>query len=63
MARALANPWTRDKKGHGLGKRERAHTQTMPSPKRRWNVENESPKAYVSFTPQELNKYQNVQQN
>ena len=48
MIGALANPQTRDKRVHGLGKRERAHTQTMPNPKRRWNVEKESPKAYES---------------
>ena len=63
MARAPASPQTQDKRGHGPGKRERAHTQTMLSPKMRWNVENESPKAHVSFTPQELNEYQNVQRN
>ena len=60
MIGALANLRTRDKRGHGPGRRERAHTQTMPSPKRRWNAENEGPKAHVSFMSQELNKYQNV---
>ena len=45
------------------GRTERARTQTIPSPKRRWNAENKSPKALVSFMPQELNRYQNVQQN
>ena len=54
MAGALAIPQTRDKRGHGPGKRERAHTQTIPSLKRRWNVKNKSPKAHVSFMLQEL---------
>ena len=53
MARALVSPRTQDKREHGLGKK----TQTMPSSKRRWNVENKSSKAHVSFTPQELNEY------
>ena len=35
----------------------------MPSSKKRWDVVNKSPKAYVSFMPQELNEYQNVRQN
>ena len=46
--------------GHGLGRRKRAYTQAMPDAK---NVENTSPKTHVSFTLQELNSYQNVQQN
>ena len=50
MAGAPASPETQDKMGHRLGKRERAHTQTMLSPKRRWNAKNESPKTHVSFT-------------
>ena len=54
------SPWTQERMGHGLGKRERAFTQAMPSPK---NVDNASPKTHVSFTLQELNNYQNVQQN
>ena len=60
MARVPASPRTQKRRGHRPGRRERAHTQTMPSPKRRWNAENESPKAHVSFMPQELNRYQNV---
>ena len=63
MTGSLASLRTWDKREHGLGRREMAHTQTMPSPKRRWNAENEGPKAHISFTPQKLNKYQNVQQN
>ena len=63
MVGAPASLRTQDKKEHGPSKRERAHTQAMPSPKRRWDAENESPKTYVSFMPQELNRYQNVQQN
>ena len=51
------------KENYGPSKRERAHNRAMPSSKRRWDAENESPKAYVSFMPQELNRYQNVQQN
>ena len=57
------SPQIQERRGHGLGRRKRACTQAMPSPKRRWNVENVSPKTHVSFTPQELNSYQNVQQN
>ena len=45
------------------GKRERVRTQKMPSSKRRWNAEKENSKAHVSFTSQELNKYQSMQQN
>ena len=63
MVGAPASPQTQEKMGHKPGKRERVHTQTMPSPKRRWNAENENSKAHVSFTPQELNKYQSMQQN
>ena len=55
--RSTSNLWTQDKREHGPSKRERAHTQAMPSPKRRWDAESESLKAHVSFTPQELNKY------
>ena len=57
MARVPASPQTRKRRGHGPSRRERAHTQIMPSPKRRWNAENESPTAHVSFMPQELNRY------
>ena len=32
----------------------------MPSPKKRWDAKNESPKAYVSFMLQELNEYQSM---
>ena len=63
MTGSLASLRTWDKRGHGPGRREKAHTQTMPSPNRRWNAKNEGPKAHISFTPQKLNKYQNVQQN
>ena len=35
----------------------------MPNPKKGWDAENKSPKAHVSFMPQELNEYQSVQQN
>ena len=35
----------------------------MTNPRKGRDVENESPKAHVSFTPQELNEYQSVQQN
>ena len=47
----------------GQVKEEKTHTQAMPNPKKRWDAENESPKAHALFTLQELNKYQNVQQN
>ena len=63
MVEAPTSPRTQEKMGHKPGKRERVHTQTMPSPKRRWNAENGNSKAHVSFTSQELNKYQSVQQN
>ena len=52
------------KKGeYGLGKKMMTFTQVMPSTKKRWKTENMSPKAHMSFTPQELNTHQNVQQN
>ena len=35
----------------------------MPNLKKGWDAKNESPKSHVSFTPQELNEYQSVQQN
>ena len=54
------NPQTQERRGHGLGRKEKARTKVMPNPKKRWKVENVSPKAHVSFTPQELNNYQNV---
>ena len=56
MARSSTKPTDTGKKGrgHGLGRRERAYNQAMPSPK---NVENTSPKAHVSFMSQELNNY------
>ena len=63
MVGALASPRTQEKMGHKLGKRERVRTQKMPSSKRRWNAEKENSKAHVSFTSQELNKYQSMQQN
>ena len=54
------SPQIQERRGHGLGRRKRAYTQAMPDAK---NVENTSPKTHASFTPQELNSYQNVQQN
>ena len=54
------SPRTLERRGHRLGKKERACTQAMPSLK---NVESASPKTHVSFTLQKLNGYQNVQQN
>ena len=56
-------PSTQEKRRHGLGRKERACAQAMPSPKKRWKVKNINPKAYVSFTPHKLNSHQNVQQN
>ena len=47
-------------KRHRPSTKRKAHTQAMPNPKKGWDVENESPKAHVSFTPQELNEYQSV---
>ena len=55
-----SSPQTQEKRGHEPGMKERVCTKAMPSPKKRWKVENVSPKAHVSFTPQELNSYQNV---
>ena len=57
------SPQIYERRGYGLGRRERACTHAMPSLKRRWNAKNVSPKTHVSFTLQELNSYQNVQQN
>ena len=50
-------------KRHRPSTKRNAHTQAIPNPKKGWDVENESLKAHVSFTPQELNAYQSVQQN
>ena len=50
-------------KSNGPSTRGKAHTQAMPNLKKGWDVDSESPKAHVSFTPQELNEYQSVQQN
>lgn len=44
-----------------LGRKERAHTSAIPNLKKRWRVENMSLKAYMPFTLQELNTYQNIQ--
>ena len=60
MARSLAKR-PMDIGKSGLGKKERAFTQAIPSPKKKWKAENTNPKAHMSFTPQELNTYQNVQ--
>ena len=57
------SPSTQERRGHGLGRKERACAQVMPSPKKRWKVKNINSKAYVSFTPHKLNSHQNVQQN
>ena len=52
------------KKGeYGLSRKMMTLAQVMPSPKKRWKAENMSPKAYMSFMPQEINTHQNVQQN
>ena len=48
-------PSTQEKRRHGLGRKERACAQAMPSPKKRWKVKNINPKAYVCFTPHKLN--------
>lgn len=40
-----------------LGRKERAYTQAIPSPKKRWQAKNLNPKAHMPFTPQELNAY------
>ena len=61
--RSTNQPTDAGQREHRPSKREKAHTLAMPSPKRRWDAENESPKANVSFTLQELNRYKNVQQN
>ena len=39
------------RKEYGLGKKERVCTQAIPSPKKRWKVENVNTKAHISFTP------------
>ena len=57
------SPSTQERRGHGLGRKERACAKVMPSPKKRWKVKNINSKAYVSFTPHKLNSHQNVQQN
>ena len=41
-------------KKHGLGKMEKAFTQAIPSPGKEWKAWNTSPKAHMSFMPQEL---------
>ena len=45
------------KKEDGLGRKERACTQAMLSPKKRWKAKNVNPKAHMSFMLQELNTY------
>ena len=50
-------------KRHRPSTKGKDHTQAMPNPKKGWDPENESPKAHVSFMPQELKEYQSVQQN
>ena len=60
MVGAPASPRTYDKRGHEPSKKEKAHTQAMPSLKKRWDAKNEIPKPHVSFTLQELNEYQSV---
>ena len=54
MVGSLAKPMTKERRGHRLGRRERAYTQAIPDLK---NVENASLKTHVPFTPQELNNY------
>ena len=52
MAGAPVSPQTQGEKTWA-----KVHTQAMPNPKKGWDAENKSPKAHVSFTPQELNEY------